>query len=114
MATAIPIKIYEILEDKLGRDEAKELVREIEAAVNAITGEAKIEVKDTIGKELITRGEFSSEIKSLREHFDERISHLETKLESKMRLYFLILLFAMFILNPRAIDLIAKFLGVIR
>ena len=103
MPTTIPIRIYEILEDKLGRDEAKEIVREIEASVDAIAREKKIEVKDELGKELVTKA-----------YFEERIAHLETKLESKLRLYFLILLFAMFILNPRAIDLIAKLLGVIK
>jgi hypothetical protein len=99
MPTTIPIRIYEILQDRLGRDEAKE----IEATVDAITREKKIEAKDELGKELVTRA-----------YFEERIAHLETKLESKLRLYFLILLFAMFILNPNAIDLIAKLLGVIK
>lgn len=103
MAATLPIKIYEILQDRLGRDEAKAIVNEIETTVNAITAEKKIEIRDELRKELITK-----------EYFDERIAHLETKLESKLRLYFLILLFAMFILNPRAIDLIAKLLGVIK
>jgi hypothetical protein len=103
MPTTIPIKIYEILEDRLGRDEAKEIVREIEASVEAIAREKKIEVKDELGKELVTRA-----------YFEERIAHFETKIESKLRLYFLILLFSMFILNSKAIDLIAKLLGVVK
>jgi hypothetical protein len=103
MATSIPIKIYEILEDKLGREEAKNIVREIETAVDSIAREKKVEVKDELGKELLTRNEFFAEMKALR-----------TELESKMQLYFLILLFAMFILNPHAIDLIAKILGVVK
>lgn len=99
MPTTIPIKIYEILEDRLGRDEAKEIVREIEAAVDAIAREKKVEVKDELGKELLTRAEFHAEMRAL---------------ESKLKLYFLILLFAMFILNPKAIDLIAKLLGIVK
>jgi hypothetical protein len=103
MATTIPIKVYEILEDKLGKKEARELVHEIEISVDAIATQKKVEIRDELSKELLTKAEFQSEIKALR-----------IELESKMRLYFLILLFAIIILNPRAIDLIAKLLGIIK
>ncbi|MBI4689004.1 MAG: hypothetical protein HY754_01830 [Nitrospirae bacterium] len=103
MATTIPIKVYEILEDKLGKEQARELVSEIEKTADAIAKEKTLEIKDQLCKELVTR-----------DLFETRMSLLEAKLEYKMRLYFLILLFAIIILNPRAIDLIAKLLGIIK
>lgn len=103
MPATLPIKIYEILEAKLGKEDAKEVVNALEEATRSLAKESKLEIRDELGKELLTRNEFFAEIRALR-----------SELESKMRLYFLILLFAMFILNPRAIDLIAKLLGVIK
>jgi hypothetical protein len=114
MATTIPIKVYEILEDKLGKKEARELISEIEKTADAISKEKTLEIKDELRKELVTRDIFETRISLLESKFETRISLLESKLEYKMRLYFLVLLFAIIILNPRAIDLIAKLLGIIK
>jgi hypothetical protein len=103
MPATLPIKIYEMLEAKLGKEEAKEVVNALEEVSRSLAHENKVAIKDELGKELLTRNEFFAEIRALK-----------SELESKMRLYFLILLFAMFILNTRAIDLIAKLLGVIK
>ncbi len=81
------ITIPKPLRDKLG-DEATdafvEVIREID-----------LETK----KELVTK-----------EYFERRLSELE----GKMKLYFLILLFVIILVSPKAVDLIAKFLGVIK
>ncbi|MBI4691401.1 MAG: hypothetical protein HY754_14215 [Nitrospirae bacterium] len=114
MATTIPIKVYEILEDKLGKEQARELVSEIEKTADAIAKEKTLEIKDDLRKELVTRDIFETRMSLLEAKFETRISLLESKLEYKMRLYFLILLFVIIILNPRAIDLIAKLLGIIK
>jgi hypothetical protein len=103
MSATLPIKIYEILEAKLGKEDARELVNALEEVTRSLARENKIAIKDELSSELVTKG-----------YFDERISHLETKIDSKLRLYFIVLLFAMFILNPKAIDLIAKLLGIIK
>jgi hypothetical protein len=59
--------------------------------------------KEELTKELVTKAEFFGEIKSLR-----------VELKAEMRIYFLILLFTIIILNPTSIELISKLLKLAR
>ncbi|GER94735.1 hypothetical protein A45J_2499 [hot springs metagenome] len=99
MAATIPIKVYEILEAKLGKEEAKEVVNALEEVTRSLAKESKLEVKDELKSELITKTEFREELKALLAEF---------------RMYFIILVCIIILLNPKAIDLIAKFLGVMK
>lgn len=99
MAATIPIKIYEILEAKLGKEDAKEVINALEEVTKSLSKESKFEIKDELKDELLTKGEFHAELKAQRAEF---------------RMYFIILVCLIILLNPRAIDLIAKFLGVIK
>lgn len=108
--TSIPIKIYEILEDKLGREKANEITREIETAIDAIALQKKVEIKDELDRELLRRGEFIAEMKTLR----IEMQNLRIEIESKLKLYFLILLFTIILVSPNAIELISKLLGIIK
>ena len=110
VATTIPIHVYEILEDKLGREEAKELVREIEASADALATQKKVEIRDDLRNELLTKEEFHGEMKAIR----AEMSTLEQKLLRRMDIYFIIIICIIVLLNPRAIDLIAKLLGVVK
>ncbi|BCB96197.1 hypothetical protein JZK55_11190 [Dissulfurispira thermophila] len=99
MAATISIKLYEILEAKLGKEEAKEVVNALEEVTRSLAKESKLEVKDELKSELITKTEFREELKALLAEF---------------RMYFIILVCIIILLNPKAIDLIAKFLGVMK
>ncbi|MBI4689005.1 MAG: hypothetical protein HY754_01835 [Nitrospirae bacterium] len=110
MATTIPIKVYEILEDRLGKEEAKQLVHEIETSVDAIAAQKKVEIRDELSKELLTKAEFHSEMKAMR----AEMATMEQKLLRRMDIYFIIIICLLILLNPRAIDLIAKLLGIIK
>lgn len=103
MSATISIKIFEILEDRLGREQAKEVVREIELAADSMASEKKREITDELRKEIVTR-----------DIFDTRIALLETKIESKLKLYFLVLLFVVLFTNPKALDLIARIFGIVK
>lgn len=110
MPATLPIKIYEMLEAKLGKEDARELVNAIEEATKSLAKESKREVKDELKEELVTKGEFHAELKVLRTEF-----HSELKaIRSEFRMYFIILVCLIILLNPRAIDLIAKLLGVVK
>ncbi|MBF0457531.1 MAG: hypothetical protein HQK99_06510 [Nitrospirae bacterium] len=39
---------------------------------------------------------------------------LETKLDAKIRLYFIILAFLVLLTNPKAIDLLSKLIGIVK
>ncbi|GER94197.1 hypothetical protein [Dissulfurispira thermophila] len=106
MAATIPVKIYEILEDKLGRDEAKEVVKELEDAVNAIILQKKTEVKEELSRELASKADIA--------RLEGKIEAIKIDLERKLKLYFIMLIFVIILVSPRAIDLLAKLLGVIK
>lgn len=113
MGVTIPVKIYEILEDKLGRDEAKEVVKELEDAVNAITLQKKTEVKEELSRELASKADIAR-LEGKMEVIEEKIQAVKIDLEWKLKLYFIILIFVIILVSPKAIDLIAKLLGVIK
>jgi len=106
MATTIPIRVYEILEDKLGREEAREIVHEIEASADAIATQKKVEIRDELSKELASKADLSAT--------EARLERKIDALEWKLKLYFLILLFTIILVSPRALDLISRLLGIVK
>ena len=68
MAT-VPLKLYELFEEKLGKEKAKEAVALVEEALREIESKAreqktvvKAELRDELRKELVTKEEFFGEI----------------------------------------------------
>jgi hypothetical protein len=64
MAYAIPIDVYDLLEDKLGREDARRVASAIEVSLETIKKEAdtvalqkKLELKDELTKELATKAD---------------------------------------------------------
>jgi hypothetical protein len=117
MATTLPIDIYDILEKKVGRGDAREIGKAIEFSLDAIEKKAegvalqkKLELKDELTKELVTKAEFFGETKTLRGEMDK----LRVELKLEMRIFFLILLFTIIILNPTSIELLSKLLRIAR
>ncbi|MBI3599321.1 MAG: hypothetical protein HY097_01600, partial [Nitrospinae bacterium] len=86
MATAsIPIGVFEILERKLGKDDAREIIEAIELSLDTIEKRAealalqkKLEIKDELTKELITKPEFFGEIKSVRQEMQTLRQEMQT------------------------------------
>ncbi|MEK7845509.1 MAG: hypothetical protein AAB257_00905 [Nitrospinota bacterium] len=127
MAIVIPVDIFELLEKKMGREEAKEVVKVIEATLTTIEKKAgdvalqkKLEIKDELTKELVTKAEFFGEIKSLRQEIQTVKIELEGKIELvkadvdkvNMKLNFLIVLMiiALTLMNPVMAEVIKGFL----
>ncbi|MBI5186972.1 MAG: hypothetical protein HZA01_14775 [Nitrospinae bacterium] len=85
MATALPLEIYEILEKKVGRDEAKAVIKIIDASLETIEKKAegialqkKLEIKDELTKELATK----ADIARLEGKIDAGIARLEGKVDA--------------------------------
>jgi hypothetical protein len=131
MQAIMPIEIFNILEDKLGREDATKVSEAIELSFKAMENKAedlalqkKLELKDELTKELATKADINlvkadlklvevglrAEIKDVR----SEILLVETRLEAKMRLYFVVLLSVILITNPKALELIAKLLGIVK
>lgn len=88
MATATSIEIYQLLEEKLGKEEAAKVASAIEIGFEVIEKKAeavalqkKLELKDELTKELITKAEFFSKIARL----EGEIARLEEKIEGEAK-----------------------------
>lgn len=124
MATTLPIEIYELLEKKVGREEAKEVIKVIEASFEAIEKRAeavalqkKLEIKDELTKELVTKAEFYGETKALRQGMETLRQEMKgelLKLDRKFTIMFIILFFTIIFLNQNALEFLTKMLGLIK
>ena len=98
MAT-IPIEIYEILEKKIGKEDAKKVLEILEGSLNLIEEKAKeekeiakIQIRQELTNELITKAEFYSEIKmlenkieSVKSDLSSEIKRLEDKISTEIK-----------------------------
>lgn len=57
MATSLPVDIYEILEDKLGRKQAHEIVKAMEYAAGDIARQKKAEQREDLTKKLASKAD---------------------------------------------------------
>lgn len=124
MATILPIEIYDLLEKKIGKEEAREVAKAIEQSLDTIEKKAeavalqkKLEIRDELSKDfkddlrLILEGMATkTELKTLEERFSRKIDNLRWE----FRLYFLIIIIIVLFLNPRAFDLISRLLGIVK
>ncbi|OGW12179.1 MAG: hypothetical protein A3F81_00535, partial [Nitrospinae bacterium RIFCSPLOWO2_12_FULL_39_93] len=125
MATtiSIPIEIFEILERKLGREDAKEVIKVIEKSLETIDAKAeeaktevkrlsedlalqkKLELKDELTKELATK----SDILLVRQEMQTIKVELEGKIESlntKLNFLIFLMIIALTLMNPVMADII--------
>ncbi len=117
MAKVFPVELIFKLEEKLGKEEAKEFVEVVEQAINELTILRKLELKDELTKELATkadirevraeimevraeidkvRAELGSEIKEVRAELSARMD----KLEFYVKLMIGLLLLAIALYSP--------------
>ncbi|MBF0486883.1 MAG: hypothetical protein HQK98_01855 [Nitrospirae bacterium] len=94
----MPIEIYDLLEKKVGKEDAREVGKVILASFDAIDKRAetvviqkKAEIKEELTKELVTKedsarseGRLNDRITSLEGRLSERISSLEGRLNDRI------------------------------
>jgi|UniRef100_A0A7C2ZI01 hypothetical protein len=131
----LTVEVLQLLEEKLGKEEAKKVAEAIEIALESIEDKAKevaiqkkLELKEELTKELITKAEFYGEIRLIKQEIEalrQEMRTLKTELEAKIEneilkldrkftILFLILLFAIIFLNKEALEFIAKLFGLIK
>jgi hypothetical protein len=142
MLQPINIELYQFLEERLGKEEARKVAEVIERRFEAIEKKAeevalqkKLEIKDELTKELATKadivrleGEIKADIARLEGKVKADIARLEGEIQTlkadfegrisvlrmEFRVYFVILLAVIILSSPRAVDLIGKILGVVK
>lgn len=119
----LPRDVFEVLEDAFGdRKKAETFARAMESVIGAIDERAKeaivekkehikIELKEDLAKELVTREIFEERFKAIEERFnvvDERFKSLNFKLN----IFIAIALIALTFANPTFIKLIEKIFAI--
>lgn len=98
MPTTLPVEIYDLLERKVGKEDAREVGKVILASFDAIERRAetvvvqkKAEIKDELTKELVTKedsakleGRLNESIAAFEVHLNEKISAVEVRLNEKI------------------------------
>lgn len=120
MAQSITLETYISLEKEFGKTIAEKVTKlldysfaQSEKKVEQIATQKKLEIRDELSKELASKADLAVlESKLLLE-----IEKVETKImsvKSEFRLYFVILLCAMIILNKDSLTLIGQILGLVK
>jgi len=119
MAQTINIELLQLLEDKLGKEEGRKVAEAIEIGLEVIEKKAeavalqkKLELRDELAKELITKAEFYSEIKRL----EDKMATKEdlVRIDRKFTIMFIILFFTLIFLNQNALEFLFRLLGLIK
>jgi len=138
MARAIDLELLQLLEDKLGKETARKVAQAIEIGLEVLEkrGEElalqkKLELKDELTKELASKADIQvlkAEIQAVRAEMQAMEERLEAKIEKvrlelkeeilkldrKFTIMFIILLFAVILVNQNALEFLLKVLGLIK
>lgn len=110
MATSLPVELYEILEDRLGREQAHDIVKALESAADRISLQKKLELRDELSKELASK----ADLLAVKAELQGEIRLLRSDLQSSSKIYFIVTIAVIVLTNPRALDLVARLLGIVK
>lgn len=128
---AIDLELLQLLEDKLGKEEARKVAQAIELGLEVMEKRAeelalqkKLELKDELTKELASKADIQvlkTEIQAVRAEVQAMEARLEAKIEKeilrldrKFTILFIILFFTLILINQNALEFFLKVLGVIK
>jgi hypothetical protein len=131
MPKAIDLELLQLLEDKLGKEEARKVAQAIELGLEVMEKRAeelalqkKLELKDELTKELASKADIQvlkAEIQAIRTEIEKVRLELEAKIEReilrldrKFTILFIILFFTLILVNQNALEFLLKVLGVIK
>ena len=113
----IPLEVYDILERRLGRDDAMAVAKSIEASFSHIEERSreiaiqrKLEAKDELKREL--RDELST--KEDLAKLEGRIEARFERLDKKFTVLFMVMIFTVIFVNQNALEFLARILGLIK
>ncbi|WP_424181041.1 hypothetical protein [Thermocrinis sp.] len=124
MARAIDLELLQLLEDKLGKEEARKVAQAIELGLEILEKRAeelaiqkKLELKDELTKELASKADLQAlraEMQAMEARLEAKIERELLKLDRKFTILFIILLFTVILVNQNAIEFLLKVLGLIK
>jgi hypothetical protein len=135
MARAIDLELLQLLEDKLGKDEARKVAKAIELGLEVMEKRAeelaiqkKLELRDELTKELASKADLQTlraEMQAMEERLEAKIDKVRVelsakieneilKLDRKFTILFIILFFTLILVNQNALEFLLKVLGLIK
>jgi hypothetical protein len=142
MARAIDLELLQLLEDKLGKETARKVAQAIEIGLEVLEKRAeelaiqkKLELRDELTKELASKADIQvlkaeiqavrAEMQAMEERLEAKIDKVRTELSAKIEnemlrldrkftIMFIILLFAVILVNQNALEFLLKVLGLIK
>jgi len=124
MAKAIDLELLQLLEDKLGKEEARKVAQAIEIGLEILEKRAeelaiqkKLELRDELTKELASKADIQvlkTEIQAIRTELSAKIENEILKLDRKFTIMFIILFFTLILFNRNALEFLLKLLGLIK
>ncbi|MCX8142858.1 MAG: hypothetical protein N3F62_01230 [Bacteroidia bacterium] len=111
MPYAIPIKLYEELENAVGRDKARIIAESLEESIKNTFKEeqlkTEIKVKEDLKNELVTKVEFDLKIDNLKKEIELVRKEIDL-VRKENRIFYITIIFLMIILNPDAREFLFK------
>jgi len=116
----LPLEVYDLLERRLGRDDAMAVAKSIEASLTHIEERSremavqrKIEAKEELRIELRSELATKEDLIAVKEDLIAVREDL-VKLDKKFSMYFLTIIFTVIFLNQNALEFLARILGLIK
>jgi hypothetical protein len=120
MPRVIDLELLQLLEDRLGKEEARKVAQAIELGLEVMEKRAeelalhkKLELKDELTKELASKADLQilrAEIQAMEAKIEKEI----LRLDRKFTILFIILFFTLILVNQNALEFLLKVLGVIK
>ncbi len=142
MAKAIDLELLQLLEDKLGKEEARKVAQAIELGLEILEKRAeelaiqkKLELRDELIKELASKADIQvlkaeiqavrAEMQAMEERLEAKIDKVRTELSAKIEneilrldrkftILFIILFFTLILVNQNSLEFLLKVLGLIK
>ncbi len=119
----IPLEVFDLLERRLGREDALAVAKSIEASLThieersrEIAVQRKLEVKEELKRELRDELATKEDIANVRTELKEDIANVRAelvRLDKKFTVYFLITIFTVIFLNQNALEFLAKLMRLV-
>jgi len=113
MASTLTLDIYNILEEKIGKEEAKKVTSAIEIGFDTMEKRAeeialqkKLELRDELTKELATK----ADLLLLETKLEARIDKVKTELSTKFNFMIVLMILALTLMNPVVADILKSWL----
>ncbi len=120
----LPLEIYDILERKVGRDDAMAVAKCIEVSLvqmgersKEMAAQRKLEAKDELRIELRNELATKEDLAKLQGSVKEDLAKIDARFErmdKKFTNLFLILMFTVIFLNQSALEFLARLIGLVK